>query len=114
MARILEQAGETVPLLIMIDAPEPLANVCKEDDVEFLMDRVPHYHGVSLDDLDLHHSREDRFAQMGKPVEAWKLLALGGMAVHDATGNHFNLVSPVNTPALVKKMKECVDLPFSE
>jgi len=37
MARILEQAGETVPFLLMIDTPEPSVDFNKED-VEFLLD----------------------------------------------------------------------------
>ncbi|WP_207682850.1 non-ribosomal peptide synthetase [Desulfonema magnum] len=174
MTRILERTGETAPLLIMIDAPEPLANVYKEDDIEFLMDRVPHYHGVTLDELDLHDSREAQLSyllnaikmaglfrpdidqdyamnwfdlykhhnrlvglykpegpvsskivffkpsekipfdiQMGNPVQEWKPFALQGMEVHDTPGNHFNMVSPANTPALVRMMKECIKRQFS-
>jgi amino acid adenylation domain-containing protein len=175
MARILEQAGETVPLLIMIDAPEPLANVYKEDDVEFLLDRVPYYLGATLDDLDLHDSREAQLAYllkeikltglfrpdidqayalhwlnlykhhnmlvgsykpaapvnskiiffkpaekipfddlMGKPIPAWERLAHGGIEVHDAPGNHFNMIASVNVPVLVEKMKKSIETHFSE
>ncbi len=170
MARILEQAGETVPFLLMIDTPAPAANLYKEDDVEFLLDRVPYYHGVTLDELDLQNSREAQLAylfkeiklaglftpdidqdyaqnwfnlykhhnrivgqyqptghisgkiiffkpaekipfdvQMGQPIPAWRSFARGGLEVHESPGNHFNMVSPVNTPVLVKKMKDCIE-----
>ena len=170
MARILEKAGETVPLLLMIDAPEPSVDFYKADDVEFLLDRLPYYHGVTLDELDLQNSREAQLVymfkqiklsglftpdidqayaqnwfnlykhhnmlvapykpsgpingkiiffkpsekipfdvQMGKPIPAYRPLALDGLEVHDSPGNHFDMVSPINTPLLVKKMKECID-----
>jgi len=170
MARILKQAGETAPLLLMIDVPEPLANVYKEDDVEFLLDRVPYYLGATLDDMDLHDSREAQVAYllkeikliglfrpdidqayalhwlnlykqhnmlvgsykpaapvnskiiffkpaekipfddlMGKPIPAWKPFARGGFEVHEAPGNHFNMISPVNAPVLVKMIKGCIE-----
>jgi thioesterase domain-containing protein/acyl carrier protein len=170
MARILEQAGETVPLLLMIDAPAPAANVFKTDDVEFLLDRVPHYHGVTLDELALQNSRETQVMyllkaikmaglftpdieptaalhwfnlykhhnlivslyrpsgpvnskiiffkpsekipfdlQMGKTVEGWEPFARGGIEAYETPGNHFNIISPVNTPVLVGKMTECIE-----
>ncbi|MDM8537198.1 amino acid adenylation domain-containing protein [Desulfobacterales bacterium HSG17] len=174
MARILEQAGETAPLLIMIDTPEPGVDF-RKDDVEFLMDRVPYYNGVTVDKLALQNSREAQVeyllkaikiaglfrpdidqsyaqnwfdlykhhnmlvgpykptepvntkiiffkpsekipfdVQMGKPIPAWKQLVHGGIEVHDGPGNHFNMISPVNIPVLVKKMKECIESQFSE
>jgi amino acid adenylation domain-containing protein len=171
MARILEQAGETAPLLLIIDMPEFLVkDIYKEDDVEFLLDRVPYYLGSTLDDMDLHDSSEVQVAYllkeikllglirpdidqayalhwlnlykhhnmlvgsykpaapvsskiiffkpaekipfddlMGKPIPAWKPFARGGLEVHEAPGNHFNMISPVNAPVLVKMMKECID-----
>ncbi|MCI5136472.1 MAG: hypothetical protein D3920_15720, partial [Candidatus Electrothrix sp. AW2] len=170
MTRLLEQAGETAPLLIMIDTPEPEAVVWKENDVEFLMDRLPHYHGVSVDELDENSSDEDKVAyllkeikmvgmlrpdidqnhaqhwfsmykhhnrlvglykpsspvqskvlffkpaeripfddQMGKPIEKWQPFVLGGLEMRKAPGNHFTMVSPANTAALVSQMKAYID-----
>jgi thioesterase domain-containing protein len=43
---------------------------------------------------------------MGKPIPAWKPFARRGLEVHEAPGNHFNMISPVNAPVLVKMMKE--------
>lgn len=49
--------------------------------------------------------------QMGKPIAAG---GEDGMEVHEARGNHFDMISPAKTPALVKKMKECIETQFSE
>ncbi len=66
MTRLLEQMGEKAPLLIMIDPPEPQAIVWKDNDVDFLMDRIPHYHGMSLDEIELdqHCSEEKKVAYL--------------------------------------------------
>jgi len=69
MARILEQAGETILLLIMIDTPSPCADVCKEDDFDFLMDRIPYYYGVNLEDLDLQDSTEKKVSYLLQEVK---------------------------------------------
>ncbi|CAK8714625.1 Amino acid adenylation domain-containing protein [Candidatus Electrothrix gigas] len=74
MARLLEQAGETAPLLITIDMPEPEAVVWKEDDVEFLMDRLPHYHGVSVDELDENSSDEEKVTYLLKEIKVAGLM----------------------------------------
>lgn len=74
MARLLEQAGETVPILIMIDAPEPQAIVWKEDDAEFLLDRVPHFHGVAMDGLNRCASSEEKVAYLLKEIRMAGLL----------------------------------------
>jgi thioesterase domain-containing protein/acyl carrier protein len=169
MARILERAGETISLIIMVDTPSPFADVCKKDDFEFLMDRVPHYYGVNLDELDLQETREQQVSyllkaiklaglftpdidqdyalrwfkmykhhnltvasynptapinakmvffkpseaipfdlQMGNPSVAWQPFARGGYEVHNAPGNHFDMISPRNTPSLVAHMKACI------
>ena len=169
MARILEQAGETVAFLAMIDTPEPSADVCKQDDFGFLMDRLPYYYGVTLDELDVHQSDEEKVAylleevklsglftpdidqtyamhwfemykhhnkivasytpggpikgpidffrpsekipfdvQMGNPSVVWRDFALGSYRIHDAPGNHFNMVSPLNNPALVRMLEMCL------
>lgn len=173
MARIFEQEGETVGLVLMVDTPEPAADVCKQDDFEFLMDRLPHYYGVTLDDLDTQDSTEAKIAyllkevklsglftpdidqtyayhwfdmykhhnrivasykpagpiqanivffkpsekipfdaQMGNPSVVWKQFAQGHYEVYDAPGNHFNMISPINTPALVEKMKEYIEAQY--
>jgi amino acid adenylation domain-containing protein len=170
MARILEQAGETVPFLLMIDVPSPFIVPDEKDDLEFLLDRLPHWDRLALDELDLQNSREAQLAylfkeiklaglftldidqayvlhwlnlykhhtlilgpylpsapfngriiffkpsekipfdvQMGKPIPGWKPFARGGLEVHEAPGNHFNMISPVNAPVLVKMMKECIE-----
>jgi amino acid adenylation domain-containing protein len=170
MARILEKAGESVSMIFMIDTPAPLVNLSKDDDVEFLMDRVPNYHGISLDGFDQGHSKEDQLAylfneikisglftpdidqkyaqnwlnlykhhnhiigsydpsgtvngkiifikpsektpfddQMGQPSTAWKKYANGGYEICMAPGNHFNMVSPANSPALVKILKQYLE-----
>lgn len=75
MIRILEAEGETVSLLLMIDAPAPTANVCKENDFEFLMDRIPHYYGTNLDDLDLEKSTEEKVEYLLEEVKLTGLFA---------------------------------------
>ena len=82
MTRLLEQAGETAPLLIMIDMPEPEAVVWKENDVEFLMDRLPHYHGVSVDELNDNSSDEDKVAYLLKEIK------MAGLMRPDIDQNH--------------------------
>ncbi|MCP4700193.1 MAG: amino acid adenylation domain-containing protein [Gammaproteobacteria bacterium] len=175
MAHLLEQAGETAPLLVMIDTPELGVDFRKDDDVAFLMDRVPYYHGVNVDELESQDSSEAQVAyilkeikmagmfrpdidqeyaqnwfniykhhnmlvgpykptytvnskiiffkpsekipfdvQMGEPIPTYERLAQHGIEVHDAQGNHFNMISPANTPLLIEKMKECIESQFSE
>lgn len=82
MARLLEQAGETAPLLITIDMPEPEAVVWKENDVEFLMDRLPHYHGVSVDELDENSSDEEKVTYLLKEIK------IAGLMRPDIDQNH--------------------------
>ncbi len=169
MIRILEKVGETVSLLIMIDTPEPTANVCKENDFDFLMDRIPHFYGADLKNLDLEKSTEEKveylleevkltglFApdidkdyakhwlrmykhhnqlvglyrpegpvntkiifikpsekipfdeQMGNPSVEWEAYTRGEYLVIDGPGNHFSMVSPLNTKPLVKLLKNCL------
>ncbi len=169
MIRILEQAGETVSLLIMIDTPEPTADVCKENDFDFLMDRIPHFYGANLEDLDLEQSTEKKveylleevkltglFApdidqdyakhwlkmykhhnqlvglytpegtinskiifikpseeipfdeQMGNPSVEWQPFTRNKYLVIDGPGNHFSMVSPLNTEPLVNLLKDCI------
>ena len=169
MIRILEREGETVSLLIMIDAPAPTADVCKEDDFEFLMDRIPHFYGADLADMDLDKSTEEKVAylleevkltglftpdidqdytehwfrmykhhnkmvavytpkgtinpsivffkpsekipfdeQMGNPSVAWQPYARNQYVILDGPGNHFSMVSPLNTEPLVKLLKDTI------
>jgi thioesterase domain-containing protein/acyl carrier protein len=169
MIRILEKEGETASLLIMIDTPEPTADVCKENDFDFLMDRIPHFYGANLADLDLEKSTEEKveylleevkltglFApdidqdyaknwlkmykhhnqlvglyrpegtinsrivffkpsekipfdeQMGNPSVEWKPYTRAEYVVIDGPGNHFSMVSPLHTDALVKQLKDCI------
>lgn len=75
MIRILEEEGETVSLLIMIDTPEPTANVCKENDFEFLMDRIPHFYGTDLSNLDLTKSTEEKVEYLLEEVKLTGLFA---------------------------------------
>ena len=171
MARILEQKGEKVSLLIMIDPPEPSDFTYKEDDMEFLMDRLPYFHqNLDLDNMEIQKSNEARLiyvfqemklaglfapdidqeyarhwlnlykhhnkiislyklsgkingkvlffkptekipfdVQMGNPIPAFKKFLQGGIEVHQAPGNHFTLVSPINTPILVQKIKNRIE-----
>jgi amino acid adenylation domain-containing protein len=70
MARILERAGETVPFLIMIDAPSPFVVFDEKDDIEFLLDRVPFFDSrFSLEVLDLPSSREAQLAYLFKEMK---------------------------------------------
>jgi thioesterase domain-containing protein len=46
---------------------------------------------------------------MGKPSTAWKKYANGGYEICEAPGNHFNMVSPANSPALVKILKKYLE-----
>ncbi len=169
MIRILEKAGETVSLLIMIDTPEPTADVCKENDFDFLMDRIPHFYGANLEDLDLEKSTEEKveylleevkltglFApdidqdyakhwlkmykhhnqlvglytpegtinskiifikpsekipfdeQMGNPSVEWKPYTRNEYLIVDGPGNHFSMVSPLNTEPLVALLNDCI------
>nr|VFJ78176.1 MAG: amino acid adenylation domain-containing protein [Candidatus Kentron sp. FW] len=166
IARILERSGVTVSFVMMIDPPTPFVDSRGvEDDIEFLMERVPFYHGVSFDgwesqasreaqvmyllkaikvsgllsqDLDDAHARHwlnlykhhnklvDLYkpsgpidgkiivfkpseeipfdVKMGDPMD-WSGFTRAGVEVKKAPGNHFTMVSPVNTPVLVEKMK---------
>lgn len=170
MTRLLEQAGETVAPFIMIDTPEPSATLTKEDDVEFMLDRVPHYPGVTLTELDMQTSSEARLTyllkeikmaglfspdieqetalswfnlykhhnaiiglhqptgmidakiifyaptekipfdeQTGKPIQRWAPFTRDGLEDYKSPGNHFDMVSDANSPALVKMMKQHID-----
>jgi len=167
MIRMLELEGETVSLLVMIDAPAPTADVCKEDDFEFLMDRIPHFYGANLEDLDLDKSTEEKVTylleevkltglftpdidqdyaqhwlrmykhhnqmvalytpkgtintnivffkpsekipfdeQMGNPSVAWQSFTSEKYVILDGPGNHFSMVSPLNTEPLVNLLKD--------
>ncbi len=86
MARLLENSGERVIELLMIDTPAPTADVCKQDDFEFLMDRLPHYHGVSLDQLDLQDDTEKKVAYLLQEV---KLSGLFTPDIDQAYAHHW-------------------------
>ena len=75
MIRILERAGETASLLIMIDTPAPTADVCKENDFDFLMDRIPHFYGANLADMDLEESTEKKVEYLLEEVKLTGLFA---------------------------------------
>nr|VFJ59082.1 MAG: amino acid adenylation domain-containing protein [Candidatus Kentron sp. DK] len=168
MAHILEQSGRTVPFLTLVDPPSPFINSAwVEDDIGFLLDRVPFFYGVSLEEWELHDSREARIMYLLRAIKAGGLLAQdidddsarhwlalykhhnsladlykpsscinskiiifkpsdessidatmgdamdwagftrGGVEVQKAPGNHFTMISPINTPVLVKKIKDC-------
>lgn len=48
MARLLEQAGEHVSGLIMIDAPSPYMNEVEADDIDFLLERLEPAAGIDI------------------------------------------------------------------
>ena len=66
MARLLEQAGKQVPLLIMVDAPAPFAKgFGVDDDVAFLLERLPFLDAnISLDKLPSQQSQEEKVRYM--------------------------------------------------
>ncbi|MEM7534082.1 MAG: amino acid adenylation domain-containing protein [Chloroflexota bacterium] len=76
MARIMEQDGKEAPLVIMIDTPAPYANnMGVEDDVEFLLERLPYFHQqISLDKLDFYNSNEEKVKYMMQEMRIGGLL----------------------------------------
>jgi amino acid adenylation domain-containing protein len=169
MAQLLVARGESVPMLVMVDAPSPYVDDYEEDDVEFLLERLRPAAGLELADLHVHDTKEaklrylfeqQRFAElfapdidiadaalrlgihkhhnkiiceyrptgpcptkivffqpsesitfdkrMRNPVPAWRELAQGGMEVHTAPGNHFNMFSADNGPVLAELLRACV------
>jgi len=174
MARILEAQGESVPVLIMVDAPSPYVDDYEDDDVEFLLERLQPAAGLELAAVHTLGSQEAKlrylfeqqrlaglfvpdvdpadaelrlrihkhhnhilcsyrpagpcrtkilfFApsesipfdrRMKHPVPAWRELAQGGLELHDAPGNHFNMFSAEHGPVLAAKLRACLaDLPL--
>ena len=133
------------------------------------MDRIPHFYGADLADLDLEKSTEEKVAylleevkltglfapdidqdyaknwlkmykhhnqmvglyrpegtintkivffkpseeipfdeQMGNPSVEWKPYTRAQYVIVDGPGNHFSMVSPLHTDALVKQLKDCI------
>jgi len=60
MARLLEAAGESAPVLLMVDAPTPFIDEYEEDDVEFLLERLRPAAGLELPEIDALDSREEK------------------------------------------------------
>jgi len=85
MARILEQAGETVPYLLMIDSPSPFIDSYEKDEVEFLLERLRSAAGLALDDV---YQKDSREAQM---LYLFKEQKLAGMFAPDMDINDAEL-----------------------
>jgi thioesterase domain-containing protein len=169
MARTFEAQGESVPVLLMVDAPSPYVDDYEEDDVEFLLERLQPAAGLELADVHALGSREAKLRylfeqqrlaglfvpdvadadaelrlrihkhhnrilcdyrpagpcrtkivffepsesipfdrRMKHPVPAWRELALDGIEVHAAPGNHFNMFSADHGPVLAAKLRACL------
>lgn len=85
MARILERAGESVPLIIMVDAPSPFIDSFAEDDVDFLLERLGPAAGLTLDAIDQHSSREAKLAYL---IQEQRLAGLFAPDIDDAYARH--------------------------
>jgi len=83
MARLLEQAGETVPYLLMIDAPSPFVDTYEKDEVEFLLERLRSAAGLALDDVYQQDSREARMLYLFQEQKLAGLFA-ADMDINDA------------------------------
>ena len=83
MARILEQAGETVPYLLMIDSPSPFIDSYEKDEVEFLLERLRSAAGLALDDVYQQNSREARMLYLFKEQKLAGMFA-PDMDINDA------------------------------
>lgn len=73
IARILEREGESVPYLMMIDAPSPYVEGYVQDEVEFLLERLRPAAGLALENVYEQGSRE---AQLQYLFEEQKLAGL--------------------------------------
>lgn len=60
MSRQLEEAGESVPAILMFDAPSPYLEGSDEDEVEFLLERLRPAAGLSLENVHLHTTQQAR------------------------------------------------------
>ena len=121
MARLLEQAGETAPLLIMIDAPSPFVDSYAEDDVEFLLERLRPAAGLVLDKLELQSSRaaqlaylfnEQRLAGLFAPDidNAYAQHRLNLHKHHNQIICHYRPAGPVNGRIIFFKPTEAIPL----
>ncbi len=75
MARQLEQAGEQVPHLIMIDASSPYTDNYEQDDVEFLLERLRPAAGLELKAVYEQDSREAQLLYLFKEQKFAGLLS---------------------------------------
>jgi amino acid adenylation domain-containing protein len=85
MARILEKAGQSVPLVIMVDAPSPFVDSFAEDDVDFLLERLGPAAGLTLDAIDQHSSRDAKLAYL---IQEQRLAGLFAPDIDDAYARH--------------------------
>lgn len=85
MARVLEQAGETIPVVIMVDAPSPFIDSFAEDDVEFLLERLRPAAGLTLEAIDQHTSKDAKLAYL---INEQRLAGLFAPDIDDAYARH--------------------------
>ena len=75
MARMLEQEGENVPLVLMIDAPSPYVDGYEPDDVEFMLERLRPAAGLALTEVYAQGSRQNQLIYLFKEQKLAGLLA---------------------------------------
>ena len=75
MARMLEQEGENVPLVLMIDAPSPYVDGYEPDDVEFMLERLRPAAGLALTEVYEQGSRQNQLLYLFKEQKLAGLLA---------------------------------------
>jgi len=73
MARFLEDSGETVEALLMLDAPSPFSERTVEDDIDFLLERLRPGAGLDLPEIESYTTRD---AKMMYILEQKKLVGL--------------------------------------
>ena len=89
----------------------------KKDDFEFLMDRVPHYYGVNLEELDLQETREQQVSYLLKAIKLAGLFtpdidqdyALRWFKMykhHNLTVASYNPTAPINAKMVFFKPSE--------
>jgi len=81
MTRQFEAQGETVSLLLMVDAPSPHVDDYEQDDVEFLLERLGPAAGLALAKIDGIDSRE---AKLHYLFEEQRLAGLFSPDISDA------------------------------
>lgn len=75
MALILEKLGESVPAVIMIDAPSPFMDTYEEDDIEFMLERLKPAADMAFEDIDKQDSKQAKLLYIFNEMKLSGLLS---------------------------------------